>query len=182
MKVIGVVGLPASGKGEFSKIAGAMGIPVVVMGDVIRNSVKKAGLEPTDANLGAIANKLRAERGMDAIAHLCIDEIEGQNTPLVLIDGIRGDAEVRVFRQHFPAFVLIGVDSSFETRLKRLGTRGRSDDVGSAEALRMRDERESSWGLKEALKRADIRITNENGLESYAEKVRALLAEQGRQP
>ena len=30
MKVIGVVGLPASGKGEFSKIAAARGIPVAV--------------------------------------------------------------------------------------------------------------------------------------------------------
>jgi len=182
MKVIGVVGLPASGKGEFSKIASAMGIPVIVMGDVIRNTVKNAGLEPTDANLGAIANKLRAERGMDAIAHLCIAAIEELHAPLVVVDGIRGDAEVRVFRKHFPAFVLIGIDSSFETRLKRLGTRGRSDDIGSAEALRARDERECSWGLKEALTQADIHIINDEGLESYAESVRTLLTGQGRQP
>ena len=59
MKVIGVVGLPASGKGEFSKIADGMGILVIVMGDMIRKAVKERGLDPTDANLGAIANKLR---------------------------------------------------------------------------------------------------------------------------
>ena len=181
MKVIGVVGLPASGKGEFSKIASAMGIPVIIMGDVIRNTVKIAGLEPTDANLGTIANKLRAERGMDAIAHLCIAAIEKQHAPLVVVDGIRGDAEVRVFREHFPEFVLIGIDSSFETRVKRLGTRGRSDDIGSADALRARDERECSWGLKKALTQADIHITNNNGLESYAERVSTLLTGQGRQ-
>ena len=181
MKVIGVVGLPASGKGEFSKIASAMGIPVIVMGDVIRNTVKKAGLEPTDANLGAIANKLRADRGMDAIANLCIAASEEQHAPLVVVDGIRGDAEVGVFRKHFPAFVLIGIDSSFENRLKRLGTRGRSDDIGSADALRARDERECSWGLKEALKHADIHITNDDELELYAERVRALLTVQGTQ-
>ena len=44
MKVIGVVGLPASGKGEFSKIASGMGIPVIVMGDMIRKAVSEAGL------------------------------------------------------------------------------------------------------------------------------------------
>jgi dephospho-CoA kinase len=181
MKVIGVVGLPGSGKGEFSKIASTMGIPVVVMGDVIRKTVKKAGLDPTDANLGAIANKLRAEQGMDAIAKLCIAAIQEEHAPVVLVDGIRGDAEVRVFRQHFSAFVLIGIDSSFETRLKRLGLRGRSDDVGSADALRLRDDREFRWGLKEALKQADIHIANDGGLQSYAESVRALLEEQGRQ-
>jgi len=179
MKVIGVVGLPASGKGEFSKIASAMGIPVIVMGDVIRNAVKAAGLPLTDANLGAIANKLRAERGMDAIAHLCIDAIHEQHAPLVLVDGIRGDAEVQVFRQHFPAFVLVGIDSAFETRIRRLGTRGRSDDVGSADALRLRDERECSWGLLRALKHADIHIQNDDGLDSFTAKVRDLLAEQG---
>ena len=45
MKVIGVVGLPASGKGEFSKIA-AEWEPVIVMGDMIRNAVKRKGLSP----------------------------------------------------------------------------------------------------------------------------------------
>ena len=82
MKVIGVVGLPASGKGEFSKIAAGMGIPVIVMGDVIREAVRKAGLEPNDANFGATANRLRAENGMDAIARLCVPEIQKQ--PLVI--------------------------------------------------------------------------------------------------
>ena len=72
MKVLGVVGLPASGKGEFSKIAAGMGIPVIVMGDMIRKAVKAAGLEPTDTNFGLTASRLRAEGGMDAIARLCI--------------------------------------------------------------------------------------------------------------
>ena len=63
MKVIGVVGLPASGKGEFSKIAAGMGIPVIVMGDMIRRAVSEAGLEPNDTNFGATANRLRAEKG-----------------------------------------------------------------------------------------------------------------------
>jgi len=177
MKVIGVVGLPASGKGEFSKIAGAMGIPVIVMGDVIRDAVRAQGLPPTDANLGMIANKLRAERGMDAISHLCIDAIKRTDAPLVLVDGIRGDAEVRVFRKHFSDFVLVGIDSSFETRVKRLGSRGRSDDVGTADALHSRDERESSWGLLRALNTADIRIRNDDNLNEYTKKVRDLLLE-----
>ena len=40
MKVIGIVGMPASGKGEVSRIARDLGIPVVVMGDAIREKVK----------------------------------------------------------------------------------------------------------------------------------------------
>jgi len=177
--VIGVVGLPASGKGEFSKIAERLGIPVVVMGDVIRNAVKKAGLPPTDANLGAMANRLRADGGMDAIANLCVAEIKEKSASLVLVDGIRGDAEVRVFRQNFPGFCLIAIETLFEKRLERLCERKRSDDVGSADGLRTRDVRELGWGLGNALKLADIRINNDGSLDTFTTQVTDLLTRMG---
>jgi dephospho-CoA kinase len=175
MKVIGVVGLPASGKGEFSKIAAAMGIPVIVMGDMIRNAVHEEGRDPTDANLGAMANKLRSEHGMDAIAQLCIPEIRRQTATLVLIDGIRGDAEVSLFRRIFPGFYLISIESSFETRLARIKARGRSDDFESADELRKRDKRELGWGLREAMQSADIHISNEKTLEEFFNEVHRIL-------
>jgi dephospho-CoA kinase len=182
MKVIGVVGLPASGKGEFSKIAAEMNIPVIVMGDMIRNAVKEGGLDPTDANLGATANRLRAERGMDAIARLCIPEIQRQNAPLVLVDGIRGDAEVAMFRRIFPGFTLISIDSSFATRLERIKTRGRSDDFGSADELKKRDTREMGWGLGNALEEADIHLSNEGTLAEFSCAIHDLLDRIGRDP
>jgi dephospho-CoA kinase len=182
VKVIGVVGLPASGKGEFSKIAAATGIPVIVMGDVIRNAVKNAGCAPTDTNLGAMANRLRAERGMDAIARLCVPEILSQAAPIVLVDGIRGDAEVSAFRSMFPGFTLIGIDSSFETRLARIQARGRSDDFASADDLLRRDTRELGWGLGNALLDADIHLDNNGTLAEFAAAVRCLLASLGGDP
>ncbi len=124
--------------------------------------------------MGMTANRLRAEGGMAAIAKLCIPIIERQQAPLVLVDGIRGDAEVQVFREHFTDFVLVGITSDFENRLKRLGTRGRSDDKGSPEALRCRDEREPGWGLGKALEIADIYIENNGNLRDYAKRVQAL--------
>jgi dephospho-CoA kinase len=175
MKVIGVLGLPASGKGEFSKIAEEMGIPVIVMGDMIRKAVKEDGLDPTDRNLGVIANKLRKERGMDAIASLCIPEIQRQTAPLVLVDGIRGDAEVNLFRKIFYGFTLICIDSSFENRLSRVALRNRSDDFKTAGELRNRDERELGWGLGKALKQADMQITNNGTLDEFSVAVHTLL-------
>jgi len=182
VKVIGVVGLPASGKGEFSKIAAEAGIPVIVMGDMIRAAVKKAGLDPTDANFGATANKLRAEGGMDAIAALCVPEIKRQTAPLVLVDGIRGDAEVNLFRRNFSGFILISIDSSFEKRLDRIRARGRSDDFVMPESLRNRDEREMNWGLGNALALADINIKNESSLEEFSTEVISVLNSLGRDP
>ncbi len=175
MKVIGIVGMPASGKGEASRIARDLGIPVVVMGDAIRERVKEAGLPLTDANCGTIAGKLRADLGMDAIARITIPRIEATGALVVLVDGIRGDYEVTAFKEHFPDFTLIGIDSSFETRYRRLANRGRSDDSLTPDELRARDERELGWGLGRALAQADRRIANEGSLEEFSTEVRALL-------
>jgi len=169
--------MPASGKGEFSRIAQEMGIPVIVMGDMIRRAVQEAGLEPSDANFGATANRLRAERGMDAIAQLCVPEIRRQTAPLVLVDGIRGDTEVALFRRHFSGFTLISIESSFENRLARIAARARSDDFTTADALRNRDDRELGWGLGNALKQADIHLKNEGTLAEFTVSVQHLLDE-----
>ena len=119
---------------------------------------------------------------MDAIAKLCIPEIQKQSAPLVLVDGIRGDAEVALFRNHFSGFVLISIDSSFENRLARIAARARSDDFTSADALRNRDERERRWGLLNALKSADLHISNEGTLDEFSLAVHALLEQIGRDP
>ena len=177
MKVIGVVGMPASGKGEFSRIAHGMGIPVIVMGDMIRKAVQDAGLEPNDTNFGATATRLRADGGMDAIARLCVPEIQRQSAPLVLVDGIRGDTEVALFRRTFAGFTLIRIESSFENRLARIAARARSDDFMTAGALHNRDERELGWGLGNALREADIHLENDGTLEEFSSAVRRLLAQ-----
>lgn len=179
MKVIGIVGMPASGKGEVSRIARELGIPVVVMGDTIRERVEEAGLPLTDANCGAIAGKLRGDLGMDAIARITIPRIEATGAPVVLVDGIRGDYEVTAFKERFPHFTLIGIDSSFETRYRRLTTRGRSDDSLTPKELRTRDERELGWGLGRALAQADCRIANEGSLEEFSAEVCTLLCRLG---
>ncbi|WAC04204.1 MAG: AAA family ATPase [Methanoregula sp.] len=182
MKVIGVVGLPASGKGEFARIATQQGVPVIVMGDVIRAAVHKAGLTPDDRNMGAMANKLRKVDGMDAIAKLCIPAIQQQSSSIVLVDGIRGDAEVRLFRRHFPGFVMVAIDSPFDIRLARLASRGRSDDTTSEESLRLRDERELGWGLGAALSKAEYRLQNDGDLATFEQSVRNLLQMIGDDP
>lgn len=177
MKVIGVVGYPASGKGELSKIAAKNNIPVVVMGDMIRNSVRNKGLELTDENIGSAARELRAKLGMDAVAILTAKEIEKISAGTVIIDGIRGDAEVKYFKSVFTDFSLVCIKASFETRLNRMKSRGRSDDTATEESLMSRDKREESFGLARAIELADICIENESTCEAFEEKIKSLFGE-----
>ncbi len=175
MKVVGVVGYPASGKGEFSQIAGELGIPVVVMGDMIRRKVVENGLALTDDNIGAAARKLRGELGMDAVAILTAEEIGKISPKIVVIDGIRGDAEVTYFRSVFSDFSLLAISASFETRLLRMKNRGRSDDTTTPKTLRSRDEREESFGLVRAVSLADANIENESSREEFVARIRSYL-------
>ena len=172
MNVIGIVGYPASGKGEFSRIAAENGIPVVVMGDIIRNRTRAAGLELTDENVGATARALRAELGMDAVAILTAEEVQKLDTKTAVIDGIRGDAEVAYFRSVFETFTLIFIKADFSIRLDHMQSRNRSDDTTTAESLAARDAREESFGLARAVAAADITLVNETDRESFEEAIR----------
>lgn len=185
MRVVGVVGMPASGKSEAAAVAREEGVPVVTMGDVIRDEVRRRGLEPTDENMGKVGVELREQEGDDAVARRCADEIrsvaEEQDTenPVVLVDGVRGGDEVELFRDEFGEdFVLLEVEASFETRLERVRSRGRDDDMTTAEKLRNRDERELGYGMGDAIEGADVVISNEGSLREFREEFRSVLADE----
>jgi len=180
MKIIAFVGLPLSGKSTASSVAREMGIPVVVMGDVVREEVRRRGLELTDENAGRVANELREKEGMDAIAKRCIPKVmeAGKDKGVVVIDGVRGIAEVERFKKSFgDDFVLIAIESPLELRFERARKRKREDDRGmeSIEDLRRRDEREISWGMLEAMQRANLTVENVSDIEDFRDKIREVL-------
>ncbi len=178
MKIIAFVGLPLSGKSTASEVAGEMGIPVVVMGDVVREEAKRRGIEINDENLGKLASELREKEGMDAIAKRCIPIIREKlkEKGIVVVDGVRGIDEVKRFKKEFGEnFVLINIEAPIEVRFKRALKRKREDDAKTIEDLKKRDERERSWNMGEAIKIADITIQNTGDLEEFKETVREIL-------
>jgi len=181
MKVVGVVGLPASGKSEAARLARDEGVPVVSMGDVIRDEVERRGLERNDENMGRVATELREDEGDDAVARRCADEIRAQDAPVVLVDGVRGADEAEYFRDDFDDgddFVLVAVEAPFDTRLERVRERGRSDDMTTADELRERDDRELGYGMGEAIEDADVTVENNSSLEKFRDEFRRLLTEE----
>jgi len=164
LKVIGLVGKAGAGKDTVAGIIGRR-YPSVRMGDVVVNETRRRGLPVTDENVGAVASALRLEEGMDAIAVRCMGEIESISSPVVVVNGIRGADEVRLFRFQFPKFILVEVWAPERLRYERIRARGRSDDIDNLEDFKSRDSRESSWGLDEAVAMADFRIENDGSLE-----------------
>jgi len=177
MTVIGTVGLPGSGKGEAAEVAREEGVPVVTMGDVVREACRERGLDPAEHH-GEVARALREENGPDAIAARSIPMVREHlaDSDTVLVDGLRAPVEAERFDDAFEeAFVLVAVAAPFEVRAERLGARGRDDSDVDRAALREREERELGFGMGEAMATADLTVDNVGGLERYRETVRGLL-------
>lgn len=178
MTVIGTVGLPGSGKSEAAAVARELDIPVVTMGDVIRQECRDRGLDPASKH-GEVATALREENGPAAIAErsLPIIDEERENSETVLVDGIRSDVEVEAFEEAFgDAFYLLSIEAPSEERAKRLQLRGRdAGEENGGESLDERDKRELGFGMGEAIKMADITLRNDGSLDAFHDQVREIL-------
>jgi dephospho-CoA kinase len=159
--VVGLAGMPGSGKSVVVETAVEMGYGVVVMGDVIREETQKRGLEFNPKNVGRVMLDLRKKGGASVVADRCIPKIEQQENEKVIVDGLRSLGEVEAFKRRFASFSLMAVYASPETRFNRLYRRHRSDDPDGWEVFHERDMRELGVGLGNAIAMAEYLIINE---------------------
>lgn len=180
MKVIGVTGLPGAGKSVVSRIAKKLDIPIVRMGDVIRDEAKKRN-KPT----GEVAVELREEYGEFIVAERCVETIkkyfstnngsDGSKCKIFMIEGIRSEYEVEIFKNNFNKFKIIAVHSTPKTRFKRLKRRMRPDDSPEESEFKLRDKRELNFGIGNVIATADYMIVNEGPLKKIKSIVRSIL-------
>ncbi len=173
--VIGVTGMPGSGKGVVREIVREYGFPVVVMGDEVRAEAARRNLEPTPENLGKLMLQIRAEEGPGVLARRCIPKIRALDAEVVVVDGLRSPHEVKEFRKVFPKFKVIAIHASPKTRFQRLLRRGRSDDPKDWETFYMRDQRELSVGIGEVIATADYMIVNEGSIEELEAQLKQII-------
>jgi predicted RNA binding protein with dsRBD fold (UPF0201 family)/dephospho-CoA kinase len=175
MRVIGTVGLPGSGKGEFANVAREHGVPVVTMGDVVRAETRARGLNPADHH-GEVARALREEDGPLAIAERSLpmvrDRLDEHDT--VVVDGLRSGDEAERFAEAFgDDFFLVAITAPDAVRAERLDLRAR--DNTEAESIADRDERELGFGMAEAIGRAALTVSNADSLDAFQRRAEAVL-------
>jgi len=171
--LIGFVGLPGSGKSTMLKEIEDLGV-IITMGDIIRNETRKRSIEPTDENLGKVAQKLRDEFGPDILAEKCVMLIKNLETEVVFIDGLRSIAEVKIFRNYWK-FPIVAVMVDDNVRFERLSKRARPDDPKTLKSLRERDQREISYGLNEVINSANYKVNNNFSVKEVQKIVRDLI-------
>ena len=168
--------MPASGKTEAANVAIALGIPVIQMGDVVRAEVKARGLKITEENVGKVANYIREREGMGAVALRCVPYIKNADSKIVVIDGIRGVAEAEVYKDAFGVqFTLIAIHAPQKARFEWAMARKRDDDIENRKSFLKKDERETGWGLPEAMNIADFSIENDCTLDEFKQRVKKII-------
>ena len=162
--IVCITGMPGAGKSTIAASLKKKGFSVIAMGDIIREEATQQKVDPTDANLGKLMLKLRNDLGPGAIAHLILRKIDKQQNnnggmDNIVIDGIRGIAEVEILKR-VGCVKLLAIHASTDKRFRHLKQRGRSDDPYVIEEFANRDKRELTVGISEAIALADETLPN----------------------
>lgn len=151
------------------------GFQVLRMGDAVWDEVRRQALPLEALQVGKVANEMRTSHGADIWARRTLESVD-READVVIIDGVRSQAELDAFKEELGAdFYLVLIDCPDDLRMERVTSRGRDDDTMSLEAFKARDERELSWGLGEILASADKVIPNTGTVEELRSQVSDLL-------
>lgn len=162
--IVGLTGMPGAGKTTVANYLSQKGIPLLVMGDVVREVAENDGLELTSDNLAKLMLRLRKRNGPEAVAHLIVNKIklmkkEDKQLSVVIVDGIRSMAEVRLLRR-IGSVKLLAIHGSTFTRYTHVRERGRSDVPSNLGEFDKRDKIEMDVGISNAIALADETISN----------------------
>jgi dephospho-CoA kinase len=176
MRLVIITGMPGAGKSEVAQVLREAGFPVISMGDVVRDELRKRGLEPNPVNTGTVMLDLREREGPAAVARRCLDELKSMASETVVIEGCRSIAELEVFEQYAEPVTVLCIHSSPSTRFARLRQRARNDAPPEWSAFRERDSREISVGLGGIIALSDIMLINEGSIDDLRQAARKICA------
>lgn len=176
--ILGLTGRNASGKGEAAEYLKSKGFHFYSLSDVIREQVRKEGLEITRENLLQTGRRLRSSHGTAYLALEILKRLDPDKH--YVVDSFRHPDEVRAFRSR-ANFRLVAVKAEPEIRFQRIKDRARESDPTSYEEFLELDEREASGKVAEgqdllgAEALADYALENNQSLGELHDQVGILL-------
>lgn len=178
--ILGVAGPYGAGKGEAVAFLAARSFTALSLSDVIRDELRRRGVEETREQMIETGNALRAAGGPAALA----DRLARGFLPdrHYVIDSIRHPAEVERLRATSPSFRLLWIDADESIRIERLRQRARNGDPTTLDDLRRLEGRElrspdpSGQQLLAVRAVADFELRNDGDLEALHAALQEVLA------
>lgn len=174
--VIAAVGKNGTGKDFFLEyLAKTYDLPMISIGDVVRELASNDGLELTRENLHKTSQKYMGMHGQTFFPEQIAKKIKESDAPHYLVSGIRPLSDVMTLQQAFgDEFILVDVVISDDmVRYERMLARGSDRDGGSIEKLKGYDaEEERIFKTSESEKMANYTIKNDDGVEEFYAAIR----------
>lgn len=175
MTIFVIVGMPASGKNIARIYADSKNIPYYATGDVVREEVKKRGLEPNAENTAEVSTELRGIDGMGVTRKALSLAVDTKN-PLVFLEGMRSWPEIELIRKKATCIVVAFLAPK-SMRLNRITSRGRPDD--SPDTFEKRNMREIAYGTATPIALADEYIVNTGSIEGAIKTLEQIVENHG---
>ena len=172
--LICITGMPGSGKSIIAKAALDLELPVINMGDVVREETLKRYGNITPDLMRRVSADLRREYGNNIIAIRTLEKIKSLNKRIIVIDGVRSLDEIKVFKGYGDV-VIVAIHASPRTRFERIRRRGRPGDPDNWDDFMKRDLVELSFGIGNVIALADYMIINEGSIEEAYKRAREIL-------
>lgn len=166
--LIGLVGLPGSGKTQAAMFLKKKGLPVILFGEIVDQYIKKDNLPPTNNTHKKIRTLLRENYGMEALAKMNEDKIKMalEKNTLVVIDGLRSWEEYEYLKRRFKEvnIIIIAIYCDKKIRYRRASKRPNREQLTGLE----RDISElSDTNMGPTIAMADYLINNSGKLKDF---------------
>lgn len=123
--VLGILGMPGSGKSILAGTLAAAGVPIVRLGQFVVDEVMSRGIPRDSAGEAIVRHALREEEGQEVLAKRALSWInEHPQEQFLVVDGVYSPHEDEFFRTNLShAYFTLAVVCDRETRYQRIGAR-----------------------------------------------------------
>ncbi|MEW6407486.1 MAG: AAA family ATPase [Patescibacteria group bacterium] len=177
--IIGITGTLAAGKDTIASYLQKKGFVHYSLSNILREELKKQGIEENIDNLLALGNKLRQEFGPGILGRKTLEKIKNNKEKKAIASSIRHPKEIEELRKG-RNFVLIAVDAPIKIRYKRIQKRKRAGDQVSFEKFKSQEKSQLKGNgtkaqLSKCIKVADYKIINNKSFENLYQNIDKIL-------
>jgi dephospho-CoA kinase len=182
--VIGLVGEKGSGKQTFvnffKELAPNLNIRQVRFSDILAQTLVLWDIPLTRPNLQNLAIVMNEKFGAEALANAAKFSIEGDSANIIILDGIRRAAELKLVKEMENSLVIY-ITASQDLRYQRLKLR--SEKVGEIgltfEQFLKEEESKAESEIPKLSDKADEKIENNSTKDEFKKKIEMIYSKYG---